>query len=1061
LIWFGYLFFVVYGSLVPLDFRPFPLDQAWAVFQHIPMHKLGVESRADWIANGVLYVPVGFLTAHLLFQKISDFPHPLLHFFAVLIGMSLALAVEFTQLFFPPRSVSLNDLLAESVGILIGVLLAEKYSDWLSNLQHAAFTNPRQLALRLVEAYLVGYVAFSLFPYDVLLSGTELEQKLSGDNWGWLLAGDRYENIVIAFKLLSEIFLTLPFGLYLGYRLAPQVASFAHATLLGAFLGGFIEIAQFFTASGVSQGLSVITRIAGTCSGLALWQRRADWSPDKLAALAQRYLVPLCIAYLLLLLQLNGWLSHRWNGVEFAISRLGELHFLPFYFHYFTTEAKALFSLASVSLMYAPIGLLIWSSRGSPSGAFFLALVVASFIETGKLFLQGLRPDPTNVLLGAVAAWGTVHFATVLAKAANAPTTAVPAEVHATELRSLDKSATSATKNRWKNYATLLLPLSFAGYWAATFPTQPVLLCLFLAACAVIVWQRPVLFLVIILAALPILDLAPWSGRFYFDEYDLLLLTTLSIGYVQTPSAQRGKFGKNTLFTLITLLLVLSLAIGAMRGLMPLSSPDANAFTNYYSSFNAMRIGKGALWAFLVYGLLQRCAATKIDIEQALAVGMVGGLVLAVVVILWERMTFASLFDFASNYRVTGLFSSMHVGGAYIECFFAVAVPFLILLILQTRSRAGRVLGTILLIAATYALMVTFSRNGYLAFGIALAIILLFALFTSRRWQKRSVIVFALGGAVLAVALPVFTGQFAQERIATVGKDYELRQSHWEDALNIRSSDWLTILFGTGLGRYPESQYLLSREGSHAGTYQLRTENQNTFLRLGAGDPIYVEQIVSIKPQQNYVLKLNVRTSRPDEQITGTLCEKWLLTSFNCLAINLKSGSDAGIWKSEQASISSSTLGDTPWYAGRSIKFTLNNPRQGAYLDVDKIRLENMSGENLLNNGDFSQELDHWFFSADNHLQWHVKSLPVSVLFDLGWFGLLAFGLFSVLAIQSASIRAVQGDMHAAAALAAFSGFLVVGLFDTLIDAPRFLFLFLLLGWFCVYRPRQKHEAIK
>ena len=166
--------------------------------------------------------------------------------------------------------------------------------------------------------------------------------------------------------------------------------------------------------------------------------------------------------------------------------------------HYYTTEAKALFSLASVSLMYSPIGLLIWSIRGSPSGAFFLALVVASFIETGKLFLQGLHPDPTNVLLGAVAAWGTVHLATVLAKAANAPTTVVPAEMHATELRSLDKSATSATKNRWKNYAALLLPLSFAGYWAATFPTQPVLLCLFLAACAAIVWQRPALFLVII-----------------------------------------------------------------------------------------------------------------------------------------------------------------------------------------------------------------------------------------------------------------------------------------------------------------------------------------------------------------------------------------------------------------------------------------------------------------------------------------------------------------------------------------------------------------------------------
>ena len=57
----AYLAFVVYGSLVPLDFRPIPLDQAWLSFQQVPFLSLGVGSRADWVANGVLYVPLGFL----------------------------------------------------------------------------------------------------------------------------------------------------------------------------------------------------------------------------------------------------------------------------------------------------------------------------------------------------------------------------------------------------------------------------------------------------------------------------------------------------------------------------------------------------------------------------------------------------------------------------------------------------------------------------------------------------------------------------------------------------------------------------------------------------------------------------------------------------------------------------------------------------------------------------------------------------------------------------------------------------------------------------------------
>ena len=69
LMWLGYLFFVIYGSLVPLQYKARPLADAWLAFQHIPFLQLGVESRADWIANGVLYVPVAFLTGYLLTQS--------------------------------------------------------------------------------------------------------------------------------------------------------------------------------------------------------------------------------------------------------------------------------------------------------------------------------------------------------------------------------------------------------------------------------------------------------------------------------------------------------------------------------------------------------------------------------------------------------------------------------------------------------------------------------------------------------------------------------------------------------------------------------------------------------------------------------------------------------------------------------------------------------------------------------------------------------------------------------------------------------------------------------
>ena len=894
--WFLYVAFVVYGSLVPFDFHYVPLDQAWATFQQIRMFKLGVESRADWISNGVLYVPVGFLTAHLLIQKFSAARRAPLFILAGLFSVALALGVEFAQIFFAPRTVSLNDLLAETVGIFIGLILAARYSGWFKTLLQAIFNNPRRLALRLVQAYLAGYIAFSLFPYDILLSGLEIEQKLRGNNWGWLLAGDLHGRIVIALKASSEIILTLPFGIFLGYRSAQQSVTFKRAAWFGFLLGGFIEIAQFFIASGVSQGLSVLTRIAGVCGGLALWQRRANWTPEGLAAFIQRYSLPLGVLYLLVLLQVNGWFSHPWNGADYAAAKLADIHFLPFYYHYYTTEAIALFSLASVSLMYMPVGLLAWSKGHSPTRAFFYALFAASFVETGKLFLQSMRPDPTNVLLAAFAGWSMVHLARALAEAAIMPSLAELTTPQARQSRIAMQPANSALIggvpcSRWKNYALLLSSLAFAAYWAVTFPTQPVLLFLFLAVCAAIIWHRPIMLVGIIPAALPVLDLAPWSGRFYLDEFDLLLLISLAIGYTRIAPPAKKRLHTDTLFVLASGMVALSFSISAIRGLTPWQTPDANAFTNYYSPFNAMRIGKGALWAFLSYGLLRRFVAAEIDINRPLALGMVSGLTMTVAVILWERLTFASMFDFAGDYRVTGPFASMHTGGAYIECFLAVATPFLLLLILQTRSLASQAGG------GNPIACHNLCSDGHFLTQWLLGI--------RRRGRHHSIFCpFQIRGMATTqhprpgtersdaldlhtrIHRPVCTGKNRLSRNRLRGSPSPLgRRTQHPQARRVS-----TTLFGMGLGHYPESHYLLSREGSHAGTYQLRSEAGNQFLRLGAGDPIYVEQIVSIEPNQNYVLKLSVRASTPDEKITVSLCEKWLLTSFKCVRTTVIAG---------------------------------------------------------------------------------------------------------------------------------------------------------------------------
>lgn len=1036
-----YVLFVVYGSLVPLQYVDRSLGDAVQAFKSIPFLTLGVASRADWVANGVLYVPVGFLTVALLLQSYPRLPRGLLFVVAAAFSMGLAFAVEFTQLFFPSRTVSLNDLIAECIGSLTGVALAARFTVWIRLLFASFFGDPERLKKLALEGYAVAYIAFSLFPYDVLLSGIEVQAKIDSDSWGWWLAGNSARPMLLGLQLLAEAILTLPFGVLLARLSARRSSVYVKAALMGVALGILIEIAQFFIASGVSQGLSVLTRALGLGCGLALANHSARWTADSISAYLRRYTLPLLAAYVLAMFEINSWNTTNWQGLHVAQGQLAQLSLIPFYYHYYTTEAKALFSLAAVSLSYVPIGVLVWAHRRSPGFALVVSLGLATCIELGKLFLPPSHPDLTNLLLACAASWFTV---TLLRQVMTPKVAGEP--VVASEVRQSTAPLSTFTLPIW-----LILSLLVAGVWVFSFPAFPWAVGLVLTASAVAVWFRPILAFVIIPAALPVFDFAPWSGRFYFDEFDALFLVTLAVAFARAPALPHSRWRLDVLFTSLAGLLAFSFVISAVLGLLPFQLPDANSFNNYHSPYNALRIFKGAAWAYLAYTLARRFESKAIDVRRSFAWGMVAGLGLTVVVIVWERVTFSGLFNFSEGYRVTGPFSAIHIGGAYIECFLAAATPFLMLLMLEKRHWFVRLAGLLLLLATTYALMVTFSRNGYVAFAVAVGISLLAALLKTKRLFRSSFVLAALAGSLLLVAVPIFKGEFSQARMATVRADLDVRQVHWDDALAIRDTGWATSLFGMGLGRYPYANFWRSAEGNRSATYHFAATNGNTYLRLGSGDSLYVEQLVNVEPKQAYVLKLEARASVPDARITVPICERWMLTSYNCIWHSLALGKEFGEWRKLEVKFTANELSISPWHSQRPIKLALYYGASNSTIDIDSVRLETAQGENLVKNGDFAKGLDHWFFSTGGHLQWHIKSMFYGVLFDQGWLGVVALVGLLILALSRAGKSAYHGDPLSGAGLAALTSFLVVGVFDTLIDAPRFLLLLLLLTWFCSF----------
>ncbi len=102
---------------------------------------------------------------------------------------------------------------------------------------------------------------------------------------------------------------------------------------------------------------------------------------------------------------------------------------------------------------------------------------------------------------------------------------------------------------------------------------------------------------------------------------------------------------------------------------------------------------------------------------------MTAALGLESVAVLQERLAFTGLLDFTDDYRVTGSFWEMHVGGAALDGFLALTIPFAVREAVRNASRARLVGAWIVLALAAYACLVTFSRGVYAAVPLSLLLL--------------------------------------------------------------------------------------------------------------------------------------------------------------------------------------------------------------------------------------------------------------------------------------------------------------------------------------------------
>jgi hypothetical protein len=346
-------------------------------------------------------------------------------------------------------------------------------------------------------------------------------------------------------------------------------------------------------------------------------------------------------------------------------------------------------------------------------------------------------------------------------------------------------------------------------------------------------------------------------------------------------------------------------------------------------------------------------------------------------------------------------------------------------------------------------MLVTFSRGGYAGL-VAGLVVVAWGMWWSRTSTSRyrSLAFAGLVVVAIAVAVPVLSGGFAQYRLARATEDLAFRVDHWAQALGLMDGGVTTVLTGMGFGQYP-TRYLFGADaGKLPGTFSVLRDGDNPYLRLGAGETVFLDQWVKVRPGEQYTLSARVRRPQGEGSLNIPLCEKALLYSFECSWQRLDPETPGEGWNIVTLAVDAGKLGSGGNWPHRPVKLSLHNAGSRSPVDVDEVSFKTADGREWLANGDFSDGVKRWLFVTDQNLAWHIDQQWVELYFAQGVLGVLAVGvlLFSVAVVLWPAVLA--GNPYATAFAGALVAFLTVGLLSSTVDTARLSMLFYL-GAFC------------
>jgi VanZ family protein len=412
--------FVVYGSLLPFDFARLPLNLAIEQFSRIAYLPLGIDARADLVANMLLFMPLGYFAIAAIRTDRGGDPGVWVSALMVVLTMvAFAIGLEFLQMFFPSRTVSLNDIGAESAGAVAGVTIwlfvGDMVTEWLRDFGR------EQERLGLLRRILLAACVLILFsqmlPLDLTINLSQLAAKYREGRIILQPFGYSYSShLLMAWDYLSDIAINAPYGAAAVLLWSPPGTrrSFPLACLIGVGVVASTELAQIFVYSRYADVTDLITGSTGVALGAAAATLGSNHRAVEFAG-GSRPAVNRAA-----LLGSLGWvaamISYYWYPFNFifesshVVAGAHQLFSLPFRTYYGGPEFHAFTEASRKFLMALPLGVLgslVWHrpervalARLRTGVLTVMAVAILLGIEAGQVFLPERTPDLTDVLMG-------------------------------------------------------------------------------------------------------------------------------------------------------------------------------------------------------------------------------------------------------------------------------------------------------------------------------------------------------------------------------------------------------------------------------------------------------------------------------------------------------------------------------------------------------------------------------------------------------------------------------------------------------------------------------------